>query len=221
VAAERAAELAELALGDEREMLTRFHIGPNYPLVAWTLAYADRLERADELFSLAVDNALAHGSLVQFAIASGCRCHVRLHQGRIAEAEAEAEARSTLEAAGHAWAAERSILIACLLDTAAERGERDRALALAHDELRRARVWGTPSARSLALRAAGIVTGGEDGIALLREAADVVADSPARYERVRSLVEYGAASRGAQRRRLADIAGREQLEAALEPEAVS
>ncbi len=79
-------------------------------------------------------------------------------------------------------------------------GERERARALAADELARARVWGTPSALSFALRTAGIVCGGEEGLALLREAAAAVEGSPARYERARSLTEYGAALRRAGQR---------------------
>ncbi|MGH2841878.1 MAG: hypothetical protein ACRDKY_13735, partial [Solirubrobacteraceae bacterium] len=79
----------------------------------------------------------------------------------------------------------------------AQLGEHERAAALAREEVQRARRWDTPSALSFALRAAGIVYGGEEGVALLREAADVVEDSPARCERARSLAEYGAALRRA------------------------
>ena len=91
-------------------------------------------------------------------------------------------------------------------------GDHDSARALADDELARARVWGTPSALSFALRAAGIVYGGDEGLARLREAAAAVERSPARYERVRSLTEYGAALRRAGQRREA----RAPLRAALE-----
>jgi DNA-binding CsgD family transcriptional regulator len=273
-----AADMAELALGDDRLLLERFFVGANFPLATWTLVYADRLERAEELLRLAIDRAREMGSLVLFAVASACHCHVRMRQGRVAEAEAEA--RSTLEAAAHAWIPGRSMLIACLIDAMLERhdlvvcaaflaeqgidedlgmltmgsrllhsrghlrlaggdaagalrdfeqirareelagmttatlptrasaalargqlGEGDRAVALAHDELGRARIWGTPTVLSFALRAAGIVTGGQAGLALLGEAADAVEHSPARLERARSLTEYGAALRRAGHRR--------------------
>ena len=93
-------------------------------------------------------------------------------------------------------------------------GDDERARTLAADELVRARVWGTPSALSFALRTAGIVSGGEEGLALLGEAAAAVADSPARYERARSLTEYGAALRRAGHRTQARAPLREALELA-------
>ncbi len=289
--AERAAELAELALAEAREMLTQHRHSPNFPYAVWALFYADRLERAEQLYTLQVEHARDRGSLLGLGIASGCRCHVRLRMGRIADAEAEA--RSTLEATGTAWPMGRPMLIACVLDAMAERadaaachaflaehgiaedlasesmanrllysrghlrlavgdpegalrdfeqirgreqqagmdsaavptrasaalahaqlGEHKRATELAREELDRARVWGTPSALSFALRAAGIVAADQEGIALLRKAADVVADSPARYERARSLTEYGAALRRAGRRRDAREPLREALELA-------
>ena len=290
VSAEHAAGLAELALADDgRLLLERFPHTAAFPFATWTLVYADRLERAEQLFTHAVDRARAHGSLIGFAIATGCRCQVRFRQGRIADAEAEA--RSCLEAAGHAWIIGRPMLIACVLDAMLERADpeaclaflaeqgigedltgtamanrllysrghlrlasgdpagalRDfeqirgreersglataavptrasaalahaqlgnpaRARALSEEELDRARVWGTPTAISFALRTAGIVARGPDAIELLRQAAEAVEHSPARYERARSLTEYGAALRRAGDRR----ESREQLRAALE-----
>jgi DNA-binding CsgD family transcriptional regulator len=94
----------------------------------------------------------------------------------------------------------------------AQQGEHERARELAGEELQRARVWGTPSALSFALRAAGIVAGGDAGLELLGQAAASVEDSPARYERIRSLTEYGAALRRAGHRSEA----REPLRQALE-----
>ena len=93
-------------------------------------------------------------------------------------------------------------------------GDDERARTLAAEELVRARAWGTPSALSFALRTAGIVTGGEAGLALLGQAAAAVADSPARYERARSLTEYGAALRRAGHRTQARAPLREALELA-------
>ena len=96
----------------------------------------------------------------------------------------------------------------------AQLGELARAGELAQQELERARIWGTPSALSFALRTAGIVEGGDSGIELLRESAAAVANSPARYERARSLTEYGAALRRAGHRRDAREPLREALELA-------
>ncbi len=290
VPAEHAAELAEMALVDHgRLLLEEYPDSAAFPFAAWTLFCADQLERAEQLFTLAVEHARARGSLLAFATATGVRCQVRFRQGRIADAEAEA--RSCLDAAGHAWVIGQPMLIACVLDAMVERadneacraflaehrieedmaavsmasrllysrghmrlvsgdpagalrdfeqvrgreersgletaavptrasaalaharlGEQKRARELAQEELERARVWGTPSALSFALRSAGIVTGGTQAIELLHEAATAVERSPARYERARSLTEYGAALRRAGHRREA----REPLRKALE-----
>ncbi len=289
--AARAAELAELALGDGQTVREQTPHAANYPLAAWALVSADRLERAEQIYTIAVEHARERGSLIGFAIATGCRCQVRFRQGRIAEAEAEAEARGTLESAADIWALGRPMLIACVLDAMVERadfggcerflaehragedldgysmasrllysrghlrlaagepraalrdfeqirgreaasgletaavptrasaalahaqlGDAARAAELAHEELERARIWGAPSTLSFALRAAGVVTGGDDGIELLREAVSVLDGSPPRYERMRSLTDYGAALRRAGHRREA----REPLRRALE-----
>ena len=290
VAAEVAAGLAELALLDDgRLMLERFPHSAAFPFATAALMYADRLDRAEQLYTIGLEHARARGSLIGFAIATGSRCQVRIRQGRIADAEAEA--RSCLEASGHAWVAGRPMLIACVLDAMLERaspeacraflaeqeieedmasvsmanrllysrghlrlvssdpagalrdfeqirgreeragldtaaiptrasaalahaqlGEREPAGELAREELERARVWGTPSALSFALRTAGMVAGGDEGIEQLRQAADAARSSPARYERLRSLAELGAALRRAGHRR----ESREPLREALE-----
>ena len=77
---------------------------------------------------------------------------------------------------------------------------RDEALALAHEEVGLARQWGAPRALGNALVAAGLVSGGDDGLDLLQEANSVLADSPARLVRARAATEYGAALRRANRR---------------------
>jgi hypothetical protein len=59
----------------------------------------------------------------------------------------------------------------------------------------------------------GLVEGGPKGLALLEEAVDVVADSPARLEHAKARTELGAALHRANRRSEA----REQLRRALEP----
>jgi DNA-binding NarL/FixJ family response regulator len=76
-------------------------------------------------------------------------------------------------------------------------GDHDAARELAAAELAQARGWGTPSALACALRTAGLATGGDEGIELLREAARAGAHSPARLEHARSLTELGAALRRA------------------------
>ena len=91
-------------------------------------------------------------------------------------------------------------------------GDADEARRLAREELALARTWGAPRALGGALRVAGLVAGGEVGLALLEEAVDVLADSPAKLEHAKARTELGAALRRANRRSEA----RAQLRRALE-----
>jgi DNA-binding CsgD family transcriptional regulator len=76
----------------------------------------------------------------------------------------------------------------------------DEARALAVEELALARRWGDPNAIGASLRVLGLVEGGEEGIARLREAVEVLAGSEARLEHARALVDLGAALRRANQR---------------------
>ena len=91
-------------------------------------------------------------------------------------------------------------------------GRRDVALALATTELELAERSEIPRARAIALRALGLIEGGERGIALLGEAVELLAAGPGRLELARTLCELGAALRRANQRR----EGRARLEAALD-----
>jgi DNA-binding CsgD family transcriptional regulator len=91
-------------------------------------------------------------------------------------------------------------------------GQRDEAQPLAWEEVELARTWGAPRALGAALRAAGLVGGGRQGLALLEEAVEVLSDSPAKLEHAKARTDLGAALRRANRR--ADA--REQLRHALE-----
>ena len=79
-------------------------------------------------------------------------------------------------------------------------GENDAARALANEELAAARGWGTPGTIGSAQRLMGLLSSGDDAIALLQEAAAALAESPARLEHARALVDLGAALRRAKRR---------------------
>jgi DNA-binding CsgD family transcriptional regulator len=68
------------------------------------------------------------------------------------------------------------------------------------EDVRLARSWGAPRTLGRALRVAGLAEGGERGLMLLREASTVLARSPARLERAKTLVELGAAVRRSGRR---------------------
>jgi DNA-binding CsgD family transcriptional regulator/predicted negative regulator of RcsB-dependent stress response len=79
-------------------------------------------------------------------------------------------------------------------------GRRGEARALAAEELDLAQRWGAPRALGRALRVAGLVEGGEEGLVLLQEAVDVLAPSPARLEYAKALVDFGTALQCAGRR---------------------
>jgi DNA-binding CsgD family transcriptional regulator len=92
------------------------------------------------------------------------------------------------------------------------RGERDTALRLIADELELARLFGAPRPIGVALRARGLVEGGERGIKSLREAREVLGGSSDRLEWARTTVDLGAAMR-----RLGEKAGaRDPLREGLE-----
>jgi DNA-binding CsgD family transcriptional regulator len=79
-------------------------------------------------------------------------------------------------------------------------GDSDEARRLAGEELELARAWGAPRAVGAALRAAGLIEGGEQGLLMLEEAVEVLADSPAKLEHAKARTEFGAALRRANRR---------------------
>lgn len=74
-------------------------------------------------------------------------------------------------------------------------GRREEARPLIAEELALARRWGTPRGLGRALRVAGLVENGEEGLDLLHEAVTVLEPSPARLEHAKALVDLGAALR--------------------------
>ncbi|GAA4752330.1 LuxR family transcriptional regulator [Nocardioides endophyticus] len=127
------------------------------------------------------------------------RGRLRLAQGRLEEARADLaefgrrSERVELLTPVVPWRADSALLHARLglLDDAAR-------LAGEYDEL--ARGWGTPRVLGVSARTRGLLAGGEPGLALLREAVEAHAGSPARLEHAYSLAELGAALRRAGRR---------------------
>jgi DNA-binding CsgD family transcriptional regulator len=71
-------------------------------------------------------------------------------------------------------------------------GDSDTARRLSREELELARAFGAPRALGVALRAAGLVAGGQRGQALLREAVEVLAGPDTRLEQARALADLGA-----------------------------
>jgi DNA-binding CsgD family transcriptional regulator/RecA/RadA recombinase len=79
-------------------------------------------------------------------------------------------------------------------------GNQSDAQLLAREELELARTWGAPRALGAALRIAGLVEGGRQGLALLEEAVEVLAGSPAKLEHAKARTDLGAALRRANHR---------------------
>jgi DNA-binding CsgD family transcriptional regulator/tetratricopeptide (TPR) repeat protein len=140
------------------------------------------------------------------------RARLRMLRGDLAAGlEETLEAGRRFEAVGGrnpAFLAWRSQAALALLQL----GEQDEARRLAGEELELARTWGTPRALGAALRVAGLVEGGQQGLSLLEEAVEVLAESPAKLEHAKARTELGAALRRANRRSEA----REQLRQAVE-----
>ena len=95
---------------------------------------------------------------------------------------------------------------------AARLGERELGLELTGEAVELARRFGAPRVLGMALRAAGVASGGADGAGLLREAVAVLEGSPARLELARALIDLGAAMR----REREAVAAREPLRRALD-----
>jgi DNA-binding CsgD family transcriptional regulator/tetratricopeptide (TPR) repeat protein len=106
------------------------------------------------------------------------------------------------------WRSEAALALAAL-------GDSDRARELAAEEVRLARVLAPPRALGIALRAAGLVAGGSEGLVLLRESEAVLATSGAALEHARALVDHGSALRRAGHRADARPVLREGLEFAV------
>jgi DNA-binding CsgD family transcriptional regulator len=98
--------------------------------------------------------------------------------------------------------------LALMLEPAAH----DEAVELVNAELEDARSIGQTRGIGIALRALGTLLGDEAGRSHLQEAVSVLADSPARLEHARALVEFGSALR----RCGARAAAREPLREGLE-----
>lgn len=93
-------------------------------------------------------------------------------------------------------------------------GDRNEARRLVGEEVELARRWRAPRPLGAALRVAGLVEGGGDGLELLRESVYVLATSQAQLERAKSFTELGAALRRANHRASARTFLEEGLELA-------
>ena len=122
------------------------------------------------------------------------RSRLRLERGDLPAAIADlrrcGEIFDALHFANPIMSSWRSALALALRASAPEE-----AAGLAADELDFARATGLPRPVGVALRAAGLLAGGERGIELLREAVATLERSPTRLERARALTDLGGALR--------------------------
>jgi DNA-binding CsgD family transcriptional regulator len=143
-------------------------------------------------------------------------------RGRVsAERGRHREAADDFLAAGALAAGQRNpLLFATWRSNAAlslaHLGDRDEARALVETELELARAFGAPRGIAVALRALGVIEGGDSGLKVLRESVDVLDGSEAELELMRSLVELGAALRRVGRRTEAGTALGDALDLARE-----
>ena len=172
----------------------------------------ERGEAEEAARALAPVDAWAETPAMGPAMLRRARARLRMAQGLTGEALADLLAvgdvavRSAVESPSilpwRSEAAEAHLML----------GDRESALALAEEDLVRARAFGAPRALGVALRATGLATGGRRGEALLREAVDVLSGADARVEHIRAQTDLGAHLRRANRRGEA----RERLRAALD-----
>jgi DNA-binding CsgD family transcriptional regulator len=142
------------------------------------------------------------------------RGRLRIAQGRIAEgledflAVGTVLTRATIVCPGYMpWRSEAALAQLAL-------GDQRSAEGLAEEELLLARAFGAPRALGVALRAAGVMAGGDRGVSLLREAIEAFERGDARLERARACADLGAMLRRRNRRSEARELLREALDAA-------
>jgi tetratricopeptide (TPR) repeat protein len=138
-----------------------------------------------------------------FGVVRHARARLRLAQGHAREGLDELLACGRHQ---ERWGAKTPAAIPWRSDAAlalASLGEPGEAQRLAAEELALARAFGAPRPLGIALRAAGLVAGGDKGLTLLGEATAVLERAPARLQHARALVDLGSALRRAGQRHAA------------------
>ena len=177
---------------DARQFGWREYLPAACGQMAWSLLERAELEAAERVLSLP---ELDEIDAVSHVLVFEARARLHTLRGDSRRALADALESGKLATAGYVlnpslvpWRSTAAI-------AATQLGELDQARELVDDDLRRSRRFGAPRPIGVALRAAGLVEGGDDGIELLREAVTTLADSPATLEHTRALVDLGAALR--------------------------
>ncbi len=138
------------------------------------------LARKGEAMGIAEDGTY----VLEFLTARG---RLRIAQGRLEEGVADL-----------LWYGERSTVLwpstwrAYAAPALASLGDKQRATKLAREQLAVARRVGAPGALGMSLRTAAQAIGGDEGLALLREAVSVLERSSARLELAHALADLGA-----------------------------
>jgi DNA-binding CsgD family transcriptional regulator len=158
---------------------------------------AGELAEAETLISLLPQQGWPAG--VGTVLIPAARGRLRLAQGRLKEALMDFQACAAMFTP-EVWGTEiRDVgylhARAGAALTLLRLGERERALDMAQAELADVKVFGAPRALGVALRAAGLAQGGNEGIGLLGESVASLRKSPGALERAHSLAELGAAMR--------------------------
>ncbi|HEY6760132.1 MAG TPA: LuxR C-terminal-related transcriptional regulator, partial [Baekduia sp.] len=120
--AAHAATLARRALAGGTLLAEVGSEAPTYYIAASALSLCDHLREADAALTAAQRAAQEAGSAIGFAIATSFRASVRVRQGALVDAEADA--RSVLDSAEHGW---HPLGPAFLVDALVERGALDEA----------------------------------------------------------------------------------------------
>jgi DNA-binding CsgD family transcriptional regulator/tetratricopeptide (TPR) repeat protein len=184
----------------------------NGGLLVKTLVERGELDAAEEALA-PLDSNAESGSVIAAEVRFA-RGRLRIAQGRIAEgledflAVGTVLTRATIICPGYIpWRSEAALAQLAL-------GDQGSAEGLAEEELLLARAFGAPRALGVALRAAGVMAGGDRGVSLLREAIEEFERGDARLERARARADLGAMLRRRNRRSEARELLREALDAA-------
>ncbi|HEY4863928.1 MAG TPA: AAA family ATPase [Candidatus Dormibacteraeota bacterium] len=147
----------------------------------------DRAERQLQPLAADLQSTSQMAAALRYA-----RARLRFAQRRFGEALADLRAVGeiamridAISPSFLAWRSEAAVAALAL-------GEPDTARRLSGEELELARAFGAPRALGVALRAAGLVAGGQRGQALLGEAVEVLAGPDSRLEQARALADLGA-----------------------------
>lgn len=153
---------------------------------------AAELARGGESAGVATDRLYGANFLV-------ARGRLRIAQGEVDAGVADLLwCGEGLEALGLVWPSDWKAYAAAAL---ASLGEKETAVRLAREQLALARRVGAPGALGMSLRLAAQAVGGDEGLALLREAVCVLERSAARLELAHALSDLGTALNRSGRRR--------------------